>query len=310
MFGASLLTLATLLAAPLAPQDATAAAEPAATDEVADFLADVAERAYDPRADGLVSLTFKLPIKDPMMGHTADVAVSWSADGATDLSVTTLEFEMPEMLTAQGVTKEMMAPQIEMQARNSATQFIDQLLGRFLAQLTENTGAGSMGGVVEGQVVIKLAGTGAADDPALEHRLFIDDESTVSKHEIDMQGQMGKQTLINAFEWAPSKDGETVVQTSQAVQVVVPMMGAIDIQKTTFRHQRVGDMLLLVEQTSTMADNPMMGGMGGSVTATVSDLVVNGEAVDVVATPARAAPEPAAEGEHEGAGDHDGHGHG
>jgi len=307
MFGASLLTLATLLAAPLAPQDATAAAETAATDEVAAFLDDVSGRAYDPRADGLASLSFVLPIKDPMMGHTADVAVRWSADGETEMTVTPLEFEVPEMYAMQGITKEMMAPQVEIQARNSASQFVDQLLGRFLTQLTKDTGARSMGGVEDGLVVIKLAGSGAPDDPASEHRLFIDDESTLVKHEIDLQSPMGTQTLVNTFEWAPSKDGETIVQTSQSVKVSVPMMGEIDIQKTSFRHQRVGDMLLLIEQSSEMSDNPMMGGMGGSVTATVRDLMVNGQAVDVAAAPARAAEAQGDDGEQ--GDDHEGHGH-
>ena len=91
------------------------------------------------------------------------------------------------------------------------------------------------------------------------------------------------------------------MQTSQSVKVSVPMMGEIDIQKTSFRHQRVGDMLLLVEQTSEMSDNPMMGGMGGSVTATVSQLMVNGQAVDVAAAPQRA------DAGHDGDGDGDGH---
>ena len=279
MFGASLLTLATLLAAPLAPQDATAAEPAAASDEVASFLADVSARCYDPRADGLKTLSFKLPIKDPMLGHTADVVVSWTDGQEPEMAVTVLDFEVPEQLAMMGATKEMLAPQIEPQAMNNASQFLGQLLGEALKQLSDDAGAGSMGGVEDGNVVIKLAGSGEADDPALEHRLHVDDESTLVKHEIDIQSQMGKQTLVNTFQWAPSKDGEHVVQTGQSVKISMPMMGEMDVQTTTFRHQRVGQMLLLVEQTTEMT-NPMMGG-GGAVTATLSDLTVNGQAVEV-----------------------------
>ena len=263
------------------PEVAATATTPAA---VTEFLGDVMARLYDPRADGLVSLAFLLPIEDPMMGHTANATVAWTEGSEPTVEVEVLDFELPPMMAQMGVTLEQVRTSVAPQAQAAGRDFLDRMLGNAIGDMSKGR-VGSMAGVVDGNVVVRFGASSNPMDPFKEHQLHVDDEGMLRRHIVVAGGPMGDQRVENQLEWEAAKGGELLVSKGMTMVMDTPM-GRLEVQKQTFGYQQVGDMLLLIEMGTEMK---MPGAPMPPVTQTVRGLMVNGQPVSVDA-PAPAAP--------------------
>ena len=109
---------------PVPPVEPPQVSAPVTTpDAVTEFLGDVMARLYDPRADGLVSLAFVLPIEDPLMGHTANATVAWTEGSEPTVEVDVLDFELPPMMAQMGLTLEQLRMSVAPQAQAAGRDF-------------------------------------------------------------------------------------------------------------------------------------------------------------------------------------------
>ena len=259
------------------PEVSATASTPAA---VSEFLDDVMGRLYDPRADGLMSLAFTLPIEDPLMGHTANAAVTWAVGAEPTVEVELLDFELPPMMAQMGMTLEQARMGVGPQAEAAGRDFLDRMLGNAIGDMSKGR-VGSMAGVVDGNVVVSFGRSSNPMDPVVEHQLHVDDEGVLRRHIVVATGPMGEQRLENVLEWETAKDGELLVAKAMSMIMDTPM-GRLEMQRQSFGYQEVGDMLLLTRLSTEMK----MPGMAlPMVHQTVGGLLVNGQFVAVEPKP-------------------------
>lgn len=277
---------------PVPPVEVPEVSAPATTpDAVTEFLGDVMARLYDPRADGLVSLAFVLPIEDPLMGHTANATVAWTEGSEPTVEVEVLDFELPPMMAQMGLTLEQLRMSVAPQAQAAGRDFLDRMLGNAIGDMSKGR-VGSMAGVVDGNVVVRFGASSNPMDPFKEHQLHVDDEGMLRKHIVVAGGPMGDQRVENQLEWQPAKGGDLLVTKGMAMVMDTPM-GRLEVQKQTFDYLLVGDMLLLIELSTEMK---MPGAPTPIVSQLVSALVVNGQPVSTATPAAPETTEPAVGG--------------
>ncbi|MFT7462321.1 MAG: hypothetical protein ACI9EF_000661 [Pseudohongiellaceae bacterium] len=261
---------------PVPPMELPAVDAPAGTDAaVNEYLEALTSGFYDPRADGLVSVAFTLPVTDAMMGHTANTFVSWTAGSAPTVTSEVLDFELPPMLAQAGVTLDQVRQAMGPQAEASGREVLDRMLGNVIGDLGRGRVA-TMAGVEDGYVVVSFGPSALPMDPITQHLLYIDDDGVLAKHiVVAAGGPMGEQRVENQLQWESVKDGELVVAKNMAMVMDTPM-GRLEVQKQSFGYQQVGSMVLLTSVSTAMNELLMP---GAPVTQTLTDLVVNGQPV-------------------------------
>jgi len=286
MFGSLTLALvcSSLLPAQVSDPGEQVAQQPATTPvEVTDYMTTVTGRFYDPRADGLRSLSFTLPLEDPMMGRTANVRIQWQTGAEPTVDVELLDIELPPMLAQMGMTLEQVRTTLGPQSELAGRDFLHKILGNMLGDLA-NDRVGSIVGVEEGQVVVRFGASSSTDDPVKEHLLHIDDDAVLRKHVMVVDSPMGEQRVENALGWQPARGGEQLLAKSATMTVGTPM-GPMEFQTVSYTYRQVGALLLLTDLTTEMKIPAPQ-----KIVQSVRDLVVNGEAVklDDAAAPAGA----------------------
>lgn len=277
MFGSLTLVLvcSSLLPAQVSDPGEQVAQQPTSTPAlVTDYMTSVADRFYDPRADGLRSLSFTLPLEDSIMGHTANVRIQWASGAEPKVDVELLDFELPPMLAQAGMSLEQIRMSIGPQSEMAGRDFLYKILGNMLGGLA-NDRVGSMVGVEEGQIVVRFGASSSMEDPVKEHLLHIDDDAVLRKHVIVLNSPMGEQRVEHEFGWQPARDGEQLLAKSMTMTVGTPM-GPMEFQTINYGYRQVGQLLLLTDLTTEVKiPTPQ------KVVQSITDVVVNGEVVEL-----------------------------
>jgi len=248
---------------------------------VREFLDDASARLYDPRAHGLKSLSFTLPIEDHLLGFTADVRVSWEEGAEATFDVGLRDLVPPDELLKSGMTVEEMSAGREAGSQAVARAFLDRLLGRLVGDALDGCVA-TLSGVEEGQVVVSFGPLPSSETSFKTLDLFIDEESVVSKIITLVNGSNGELKLISSFAWRRAKGGDQLLVEGTSLS---GMLGhptrLVRMREVTCGDQKVGELILLTQPRTHRMISPMT--PWKKVVQTVRNLVVNGEPVEVVA---------------------------
>ncbi|GJM21889.1 MAG: hypothetical protein DHS20C15_18040 [Planctomycetota bacterium] len=284
--------LSLLLAAAFAlPQDTpTEPAPPVAAPEtpaaVTRFLASAQAKLYDPRQNGLESLSFSAPLKFPMgpeMLELGAVDVAWMADEPVNIEPRL--GELPDALKAALPAE--MIPQfratIEAALPSLAEQLLSIAIGDLFGPLMQ-THSGALG-TTDGAVSITFT---SAQDPTGVGATVVwtfDDDGLplMSVTEAQQEGPMGPMTVTVNTEhsWRAGPGGKLVLDKVTATRSIA---GQSIVETTTAEYVTHADMLLLtaIESKQSMMGQELVNRID------LKNLMANGEAVRAVSAPADA----------------------
>src|SRR6187402_137670 len=195
-------------APPAEPAAPAAEPVPAATpDSVKQFLEDAEAHLYDPKAAGLTSLEFDVPIEMPApMGTLGTAHVTWAADGTADVNVT----RPADMTLPMGLQP----AQVDGQGRQMAMQLLGFMLNKPITPMLEGAVA-TMDGVEDGLVKVAFHNAAAEAQGVESLSLYFDDAGLLQrvKTVANLESPMGKVKVeqSQAFTWKPAREGSELV---------------------------------------------------------------------------------------------------